>query len=195
MKILLINACIRDVQMSRTYRLYDAFVKTYQQQHPEDVLEEIVLRNKALYPLLAENIEKRNQLLAQKNLQDPIFHYAHTFAQADKIIISAPYWDLSFPALLKIYFEHICVTGITFKYTEKGVQGLCKASKLLYISTLGGFIETLDLGKEYIKSLGQMFGIPQFDSIQAEGLDIEGAPIETIMAQGIEKAKTLAIAW
>lgn len=67
---------VRDVQMSRTYRLYDAFVKTYQQHYPEDVLEEIILRNKALYALLAENIEKRNQLLAQKNLQDPIFHYA-----------------------------------------------------------------------------------------------------------------------
>ena len=36
------------------------------------------------------------------------------------------YWDLSFPAALKIYIEHAAVMGVTFHYTEEGrCEGLC----------------------------------------------------------------------
>ena len=49
-----------------------------------------------------------------------MFRYARQFAAADKIVIAAPLWDLSFPAQLKVYLENIYVTGIVTKYSDAG---------------------------------------------------------------------------
>ena len=56
-----------------------------------------------------------------------MFCYARQFAAADRIVIAAPLWDLSFPAQLKVYLENIYVTGIVTKYSEAGEPvGLCR---------------------------------------------------------------------
>lgn len=65
-----------------------------------------------------------------------MFDIGKDFAEADEIVIGAPYWDLSFPAALKIYIEHAAVMGVTFHYTEEGrCEGLCRAKHLTYITT------------------------------------------------------------
>ena len=99
------------------------------------------------------------------------------------IIIAAPYWDLSFPASLKQYFEQINVVGITFVYTHEGMPaGLCKARRLTYITTAGGNFFPEEYGPGYVKSLAQNFyGIPEFKLIKAIGLDIDGADTDRIM--------------
>ena len=38
-------------------------------------------------------------------LDDPLLDYARQFARADQILIAAPCWDLSFPAVLRAYLE------------------------------------------------------------------------------------------
>ena len=116
-----------------------------------------------------------------------MFKYAQQFANADIVLISAPYWDLSFPAILKTYIENINVNGITFSYSEKGYPvSLCKAKKLIYVTTSGGPIISDDFGFGYIKSLSENFyGINDINYIKAEGLDIWGANIQEIL----EKAK------
>jgi putative NADPH-quinone reductase len=118
-----------------------------------------------------------------KEYNHPIFDYAKQFANADTILISAPYWDLSFPSLLKTYIENINVNGITFSYSEKGYPvSLCNAKKLIYITTAGGPIISDELGFGYIKSLAENFyGIKDISYIKAEGLDIFGANIQEIL--------------
>ena len=98
-------------------------------------------------------------------------------------MISAPYWDLSFPAILKTYFENINVNGITFSYSEQGYPiSLCKAKKLIYITTAGGPIISDEFGFGYIKSLAENFyGIKDVIYIKAEGLDIYGANVPKIL--------------
>ena len=58
---------------------------------------------------------------------------------------------LEFPSILKVYLEHVCVTGITFHYVGYETQGLCKAKKAVYISTAGGFVGAHHLGQGYIR--------------------------------------------
>ena len=101
----------------------------------------------------------------------------------ETIVIAAPYWDLSFPAMLKQYLEQINVVGITFKYTEEGVPvGLCRARKLFYVTTAGGFYAPEDFGFGYVKALAQnYYGIPDVRKIEADGLDIDGADVDAIM--------------
>ena len=143
---------------------------------PEENLEvvEIDLSLQKLQPLKKEDIEKRDRLLKSGSLNDPIFDFADRFRRANYIVISAPYWDLSFPSLLKVFFEHICVCGITFAYDENGVEkGLCRCKELTYITTCGGYLGNYNLGYNYIKGLCGLFGIENTTEYALEGLDIE----------------------
>ena len=176
MNILYINACVR--KDSRTNELA---------QHALNKLEgninEINLDSEKITPLYKEQLELRDDLIKDKNYNNPMFKYAKQFANADIILISAPYWDLSFPAILKTYIENINVNGITFSYSEKGYPvSLCKAKKLIYITTSGGSIISDDFGFGYIKSLAENFyGITDINYIKAEGLDIWDANIQEIL--------------
>ena len=86
---------------------------------------------------------------------------------------------------LKTYIENINVNGVTFSYSEKGYPvSLCKAKKLIYITTAGGPIISDDFGFGYIKSLAENFyGINDINYIKAEGLDIWGANIQEILEE------------
>ena len=148
MKILFVNSCIRD--NSRTKLIADKFIKKILSENSGAELKELVLQDLAMEPLTEKTLQKR----------DDFFALANEFAAADKIIIAAPYYDLQFPALLKVYLENVCVCGITFKYSEEGIPvGLCKAKELIYITTVGGYIGQYNFGFEYLKGLCQMFGI------------------------------------
>lgn len=181
MNILYINASTR--KNSRTNKLAQYALSKIQGIHTEINLNLINIQS-----LNRERLELRDKLIKNKNYDNIIFDYAKQFAKADIIIISAPYWDLSFPALLKTYIENINVSGITFYYSENGYPiSLCKAKKLIYITTAGGPIISDDYGFGYIKALAKNFyGISNINYIKAEGLDIIGANIEEIL----EKAKT-----
>ena len=183
MKILYINASVRPD--SRTKRI----AKYLLDRIPAEK-KIINLADEDIRPLDNELLEYRTRLTASKDYDHGIFYYAKDYAQADTIIIVAPYWDLSFPALLKNYIEAINVNGIVFRYTDKGeVEGLCKAKNLIYITTAGGKIISDDYGFGYIKELAQKFhGIENIEYIKAEGLDIEGAEEEKILQNAEKKA-------
>ena len=109
---LFINCCPRGE--SRTERLARALLKALGEY------EELRLYDEPLHPLGRADIAKRDALLAEKKYDDEMFRSARQFAAADRIVIAAPLWDLSFPAQLKVYLENIYVTGIVTKYSEAG---------------------------------------------------------------------------
>ncbi len=180
MNILYVNACVR--KDSRTNELAQ-----YALRKLRGNIDEINLDFEKIAPLYKEQLELRDSLIQDKNYNHPMFKYAKQFANADIVLVSAPYWDLSFPAILKTYIENINVNGITFSYSEKGYPvSLCKAKKLIYITTAGGPIISDDFGFGYIKSLAENFyGIKDITYIKAEGLDVWGANIQEIL----EKSK------
>ncbi|MBQ4596100.1 MAG: NAD(P)H-dependent oxidoreductase, partial [Firmicutes bacterium] len=122
---------------------------------------------------------------------DYMLKYAKQFAAADTIVIAAPYWDLSFPAMVKNYLEAVTVQGVTFYYNEEGIpQGLCKAQKVYYVMTAGGPTsmpqQSFNLGFDYVKGLCQLlYGIKDVKCFKAEMLDVIGMDVEAIL----DKAK------
>lgn len=128
-------------------------------------------------------LEKRDALIEAHKLNDAMFALANEFASADEIVIAAPYWDMSFPAALKQYFELINVIGITFRYTETGQpEGLCKAKRLFYVSTSGGDYCPEEFGFGYVDALCKGFyGIPETNLFMARGLDIVGRDVNAIL--------------
>ena len=174
--VLFINACVR--KESRTKDLAEYLLLKLNEPY-----EEIYL-NSINFPIVDEDfLTRRDRLIADRDFSDPMFDLARQFAEADNIIIAAPFWDLSFPAVVKQYFEQINVLGITFYYTPEGIPtGLCKAKCLTYLTTVGGNIFPEEYGAGYIKALAQSFyGIPEFRLIKATGLDMIGADVDTII--------------
>lgn len=183
---LFINACVR--KDSRTKRLADCLLKKLGEPFTEVRLESI------RFPVTDENyLNKRDRLIDEEQFSDPAFSLARQFAEADRIVIAAPYWDLSFPASLKQYFEHINVRGITFTYTPEGIpKGLCRAREVYYVTTAGGTFVPEEFGFGYVKALAAgYYGIENVKLIQAAGLDIVGADVEQIMNEAMEKIQAM----
>lgn len=174
--VLLINACARP--QSRTLVLATKAAQTI-----SDNFETLNLYEEDLKPLDYGELSKREGFIEKSDFSDNIFRFAKQFREADEIVIAAPYWDLSFPAILKCYIEAICVNGLTFCYNEKGIpEGLCKAKRLIYVTTAGGFMPENNNGYNYVRQLcTELFGIKNTVCIKAEGLDIQGADIEEIL--------------
>ena len=175
--ILFVNGCVRE--NSRTLELAQAVLAK-----ETDTIEEVRLYPDGPNGLNAETLRLRDALLTNQELDHPMFRWARQFAAADTIVIAAPYWDLAFPAKVRAYLEEVTVSGITFRYGENGIpQGLCRAKRLIYVTTAGGPIFQ-NYGYEYIKALAQGFyGIPDVSLVRAEGLDIRGADPEAIMVR------------
>ena len=190
---LYIDCCIRGEQ-SRTKRLAEAFLAAYGAR--EDVaLTRLTLMDEPLIPFSNGFFWQREGLLERGELNHPRFRYAHQFQEAERIIIAAPFWDLSFPALLKVYIENLCVQGITFDCNEEnGCFGVCKARKMLFLTTRGGALEgsPMDNGTKYLSDMAKFFGIPDFTHIAADGLDMGIVPVEEILGRAVARAKTLA---
>ena len=178
--VLFVDACVRED--SRTKKLASALLTKLNEDTVHVPLKEISFD-------ITDDIylKKRDNLIAKGALDDDMFALARQFANANTIVIAAPYWDLSFPAMLKQYIEAINVLGITFEYTEEGFpKGLCKAEKLYYIMTAGGNYVPEEFGFGYIKALAQNFyGIRDVELIKATGLDIMGADSEAILCEAI----------
>ena len=175
LKILFINSCVRE--NSRTLSLAREVLDKL-----DGRIEEVALYGADLAPLDAEGIRTRSEAFSAKDFSDTKFDLARQFSCADIIVVAAPYWDLSFPAVLKIYFEAVTVNGLTFAYSEQGIPtGLCRARHMIYVTTAGGHISK-NFGFEYARELATSFyGINNVTCICAEGLDISGANADDIL--------------
>lgn len=183
MTLLYINSCVRP--QSRTKILADYVVgKLHQPQ-----VHQLDLDVCGLTYANAAFLQKRSELIASGNFDDPIFALAKEFAAADNIVIAAPYWDFSFPALLKLYIEHINIINLVFKYSPTGeIVPLCKAKNLYYVTTQGGHNPD-DYGYKYIEALCRnLYGIENVYLIKAEGLDIRGNNVDEILWQAKTEA-------
>jgi FMN-dependent NADH-azoreductase len=186
---LYIDCCIRGEQ-SRTKRLAEAFLTAYGAR--EDVkIARLTLMDEPIIPFQNGFFWQREQMIERGELDHPRFRYAHQFQQTDRVIISAPFWDLSFPALLKVYIENVNVQGITFDCNEaNGCFGICRAKKMLFLTTRGGNMEgnQMDNGTKYLSDMAKFFGIPVFDCIAADGLDMGLEPVEDILGRAVVRA-------
>ncbi|MBO7535632.1 MAG: NAD(P)H-dependent oxidoreductase, partial [Bacilli bacterium] len=103
--ILFINACLRD--NSRTLKIAKEVLSNL-----EGNIKEVDLYQEDIKPLDNDKLNIRDKAFLENDFSDDYFRYAKQFKEADEIVIAAPYWDLSFPSVLKIYLENICINGM-----------------------------------------------------------------------------------
>ena len=184
-KILFVNGCARE--NSRTRELAECVLDTLNGER-----EEVNLFKTQLPVLDVNGLAARDKASQSRNFFDDLFNLAKQFSVADTIVIAAPYWDLMFPAVVKSYLEAVTVSGLTFVYGDDGIpKGLCKAKELIYVTTSGGPI-FCNFGFEYVSALAKSFyGIEDVKFISAQGLDIRGADVDTILKNAKESVKEL----
>lgn len=179
---------------SRTKILCNRFLKDLEKRG-NCTIETVPLKDLGLAPFDNDKVNERYGLLEAKKFDAPMFDLARQFAAADRIVVGAPYWDLAFPAVLKIYIEHIFVEGITFDATAEGLKGLAKAEKALYIQTAGGFVGENDPGTMYLKYVMQVLGIPEFQRIAADLIDVVGVDVSAELEKAGATLDELAKTW
>lgn len=189
-EVLFVDCCIRGNE-SRTRRLADSFLAALD---PAYHVTRLNLMEENLSYFKGDYFDERQRLLESGDRSHPRFRYAHQFAEADLIVIAAPFWDLSFPALLKVYIEQVSVDGITFGSTEKGLQGLCRASDMVFLTTRGGFYtdDDMEMGSRYLDALHTFFGVGRYHCIAADGMDVAGFDAEGSLREAEMRAQALA---
>ena len=194
-QLLFVDACVRG-EASRSRALAERFLSAYAAAHPENAVLRRDLMRDRLEPQYPEVLARRDALAAAGKLDDPLFADAWQFARADRIVLAAPFWELSFPAVLKIYLERVSMRDITFGYEESGLVGRCRAEKLLLVTTRGGDYslpetEWMEMGARQLRALCAMFGIPRFELLCAEGLDDERADASARLNDAFARADAL----
>ena len=180
--LIYINACMR--AGSRTQRIATPIIEELRKNYNVETID----LTKNLNPV-ADNytLEDRNQGIV------PPEHVAlaKKIAAADRIVIAAPFWDMSFPSALKVFFENMSLFGITFDSNDKECYGLCKAEKVMYITTRGMNISTgdpLEQATPYIKALSYLWGWGELTVISAQNMDYSTPEeIEEKVSKAIEE--------
>lgn len=190
MRLLFVNACIRGPELSRTHALCRAFLEEARKANPALEILEHDLTRMGLRPVDASTLVRKEALADARCWQDPLLRPGYDFAHADAVLIGAPYWDLSFPAALKIWVENVYVRNLTFRYTPAGEPvGLARGRLAVYVSTAGSPVGENDWGTGYMRAVLATLGIPVFRSIRAEGIDIQGWDQQGILRRAEEEAR------
>ena len=190
-KLVVINACVRQAD-SRTLRIAEPIIEALGKRYSikrYDLPEmEIVPLTPGLYAERAEGV-----------VPEWAKEAAQAIADADRILIAAPFWDMSFPAVLKCFFEQTSLFDITFTDNGKSCVGLCKSPKVLYITTRGMDIRTggpLEQATPYIKAIGTLWNLGELTTISACNMDYYSeAEIEAKIEACIKEGLALTDKW
>ena len=193
-KVLYVKANIKNEGESRTFKVSDSFVEEYKKNNPEDEIITLDLYKENIDFLRVDDLGKLFGPKDEESKNNSILKYAYKFADADKYIIAAPMWNLSFPAILKAYIDYVSVSGITFKYTAEGPVGLLNNKKAVHIVSRGGGYDNspYEMGDRYLRTILGFFGIKDIETIAIDNLDVMGVNVKEKVEEGIEKAISLA---
>lgn len=187
-KLLYIDACIRDEQ-SRTKRIATPIIEALKQKYE---VQTLVINDLDLSIVKKELITKRNN----GDIDPQVMSWAESVRDADRIVIAAPFWDMSIPAALKNFLELCSIFDVTFKSDDKTCYGNCKAEKMLYITTRGMDINTgdvLEQGSSYLKALSWLWGIGSLEVVSAQNMDyLYEREIEERISKAISEGMKIA---
>lgn len=186
-KLLYVKVNPKSDEESDSCQLANHFLAEYQSQNPQDEIEILDLYN-ADIPFLDVDVFRAWGKFAAKEELTPVElvksermdELTDQFMAADKVVFSAPFWNLSFPPMLKAYMDTICIVGKTFHYTADGAMGLLEDRPCLLVETRGGFYSEganakLQFSESYLKAIMSFLGIHNFHAVVAEGVDVNSS--------------------
>ena len=187
-KLMVIDSCMREG--SRTRRILRAAMEVLSGRYDVEMVDVNAL---ALPPVTPETLAERSSGVVPEGT----VAVARRIASADRLVIAAPFWDMSFPAALKAFFENMSLFGVTFTDNGRTCEGLCRCRRVMYITTRGMDIETgsaRDQGSSYIGALSSLWGLGEVITVAAWNLDyLRGEELEKKLGDTETLARALAL--
>ena len=96
---------------------------------------------------------------------------------ADVLVLGAPIYNFSVPAVLKAWIDQIARVHRTFRYTPDGPQGLLEGKKAYLVVASGGTAigSEIDFATPYLRHVLGFIGIHDVEVVAAERGDVAGA--------------------
>ena len=116
---------------------------------------------------------------------------------ADTIVIAAPMYNFTIPSTLKAWLDHIARAGRTFRYTEKGPEGLLTGKKIYIAASRGGLYANngpaahMDFQEPYLRGMLGFLGLTDVTFIYAEGQSISAEAAKDGMRKAREHVAAL----
>ncbi|MCS0449360.1 FMN-dependent NADH-azoreductase [Vibrio diabolicus] len=173
---------------SQSNKLVEDFIKNVDQ-------DKLTVRDLAANPLPVLDFAVATALRATEGLsqeQQAVVELSDTLIEevkaADTLVIAAPMYNFTIPTQLKNWIDLIARAGVTFKYTENGVQGLIEGKKAIVITTRGGIHKDspTDNVTPYLRTVLGFVGITDVEFVYAEALNMG----EDFAAKGISEAQS-----
>lgn len=187
-KLVIIDSCMR--AESRTRRILNAAREVLSMRYNIEIID---VNAAGLLPLTPEGLEERTSGI----VPEQTLSLAKTIAAADRLVVAAPFWDMSFPATLKAFFENMSLYGVTFEDNGHTCVGLCKCKKVMYITTRGMDIETgspREQGSSYLMALSTLWGLGEVTTVAAKNLDyLSTDEVEAKIEETSSLAKALSL--
>ncbi|CAG4882785.1 FMN-dependent NADH-azoreductase [Georgfuchsia toluolica] len=104
---------------------------------------------------------------------------------ADVLVLGVPMYNFGVPAQLKNWIDAIARNGVTFRYTEKGPEGLLTGKKVYVGLARGGRYRGTEGDSQvpYLKTVLGFLGMTDVHFIYAEGLNMGPEAAEQGFAQ------------
>ncbi|HCE3287815.1 FMN-dependent NADH-azoreductase [Vibrio parahaemolyticus] len=173
---------------SQSNKLVEDFIKNVDQ-------DKLTVRDLAANPLPVLDFAVAAALRATEDLsqeQQAVVDLSDTLIEevkaADTLVIAAPMYNFTIPTQLKNWIDLIARAGVTFKYTENGVQGLIEGKKAIVVTTRGGIHKDspTDNVTPYLRTVLGFVGITDVEFVYAEALNMG----EDAASKGISEAQS-----
>jgi len=94
---------------------------------------------------------------------------------SDIVVIGVPLYNFGIPSVLKAWIDHVARAGVTFKYSEKGIEGLVKNKKVYLAISSGGVysegpMKSFDFTEPYLKAVLGFIGLTDVTTFRVEGM-------------------------
>lgn len=176
MNILQINSSARH-DASHSTRLANRLVQRLHDADPDATLTvrdlnsvpHPVLDETALTALFTAADRRTPEQAARVALDDALIAEIQA---ADVVVVGVPMYNFGVPAPLKNWIDAISRAGVTFRYTEKGPEGLLGGKKVYVALTRGGKYRNTpaDTQVPYLKTVFTFLGLADVHFVYAEGL-------------------------
>ncbi|MDF4804412.1 FMN-dependent NADH-azoreductase [Vibrio parahaemolyticus] len=173
---------------SQSNKLVEDFIKNVDQ-------DKLTVRDLAANPLPVLDFAVATALRATEDLsqeQQAVVDLSDTLIEevkaADTLVIAAPMYNFTIPTQLKNWIDLIARAGVTFKYTENGVQGLIEGKKAIVVTTRGGIHKNspTDNVTPYLRTVLGFVGITDVEFVYAEALNMG----DDAASKGISEAQS-----
>lgn len=206
-KVLFVKVNDRPADQSISVKMYDAFLASYKESHPNDEIIELDLfkenlpyyGNEAITAMFKKG--RGMELTAEEeNISALVEKYLNQFLSVDKAVFAFPLWNATVPAPLVTYISYLAQAGKMFKYTAEGPVGYAGDKKVMLLSSRGSDYSTeqmapYEMAVNYVKAAISLWGIHNPEVVVIEGHNQYVDRTQEIIADGLEATAKAAVAF